>query len=162
LAERGLVALAELPALAGADRGRVDATLAVAVAQGLALRGRAVAWAPDAWLQAKEAVLRAVAAHHRAEPLAAGMPAQLARAAVRGAGVTAQGEAALAALGADRGLLDALVRLGVLVRLPSGLFVGKDALDRAVASLRRAFPDGRPFTAADAKQAMATTRKTAI
>jgi selenocysteine-specific elongation factor len=239
LAERGLVALAELPALAGADRGRVDATLAAAVAQGLALRGRAVAWAPDAWLQAKEAVLRAVAAHHRAEPLAAGMPAQLARAAVRpagraqgggtagprgaaagapsrdgslwpaagaeavdalvaegrlvaegpvvrlpehglrldpgqlavrarveaavaGAGVTAQGEAALAALGADRGLLDALVRLGVLVRLPSGLFVGKDALDRAVASLRRAFPDGRPFTAADAKQAMATTRKTAI
>jgi selenocysteine-specific elongation factor len=238
LAERGLVALADLPALAGADRGRVDAALAAAVAQGQALRGRAVAWAPDAWRQAKEAVMRAVAAHHRAEPLAAGMPAQLARAAVwragggvddrrrapagpqRGgagppsvrhvagaeavdalvaegrlvaegpvvrlpehglrldpgqlavrarveaavtaAGVAAHTEGALATLGADRGLLDALVRLGVLVRLPSGLYLGKDALDRAVAGLRRAFPDGRPFTAADAKQAMGTTRKTAI
>jgi selenocysteine-specific elongation factor len=224
VAERGLVALADLPALAGADRGRVDAALAAAVVQGQALRGRAFAWAPDAWRQAKEAVLRAVAAHHRAEPLAAGMPAQLARAAVwraggggppsnsarhvagaeavdalvaegrlvaegpvvrlpghglrldpgqqevrarveavvAEAGVAAHTEAALAALGADRGLLDALVRLGVLVRLASGLFVGKDALDQALAGLRGAFPDGRAFTAADAKQAMGTTRKTAI
>jgi selenocysteine-specific elongation factor len=246
LAERGLVAMADLPALAGADRGHLDAELAAAVAQGLALRGGAVAWAPGAWLRAREAVLRAVAAHHRAEPLAAGMPAQLARAAVRPqgrapgggavagrpagprgagpgapgrdgagslwaaagaeavdalvadgqlvaegpvvrlpehgvrldpaqlavrarveaalaeAGVAAHSDAALAALGADRGLLDALVRLGVLVRLSSGLHLGGDAFDQAVASLRRAFPDGRTFTAADAKQAMGTTRKTAI
>ena len=246
LAERGLVALADLPALAGASGGQVDAALTAAVEQGLALRGRAVAWAPEAWLRAEKAVLRAVAAHHRAEPLAAGMPAQLARAAAlpaggghragegrggrpdprdegpgaprRGgagalraaagaeavdalvaagdlvgdgpvlrlpehgvrldpaqqavrarveavlaeAGVSVQSESALTALGADRGLLDALVRLGVLVRVGSGLHLGKDALDQAVASLRRAFPDGRTFTAAEAKQAMRTTRKTAI
>ncbi len=225
LAERGLVALVDLPAVAGASDGQVDAALAAAVERRLALRGRAVAWAPETWRQAREAVLRAVAAHHRAEPLAAGMPAQLARAAARPAGggnrdgaaatwaaagaevvdalvaagdlaadgpvvrlpehgvrldpaqravrarveatlaeagVNVQSEAALGALGADRRLLDALVRLGVLVRVGSGLHLGKDALDQAVASLRRAFPDGRSFTAADAKQAMGTTRKTAI
>ncbi|HEX6675901.1 MAG TPA: selenocysteine-specific translation elongation factor [Actinomycetes bacterium] len=225
LAERGLVALADLPALAGASGSQVDAALTAAVERGLALRGRAVGWAPETWQQASEAVLRAVAAHHRAEPLAAGMPAQLARAAARPAGggnrdgaaaawatagaevvdalvaagdlvadgpvarlpdhgvrldpaqqavrarveatvaeagVNVQSEAALGALGADRRLLDALVRLGVLVRVGAGLHLGKDALDRAVASLRQAFPDGRSFTAADAKQAMGTTRKTAI
>jgi selenocysteine-specific elongation factor len=238
LAERGLVALAELPALAGASGGQVDAALGAAVEQGLALRGRALAWAPQAWRQAEAGVLRAVAAHHRAEPLAAGMPAQLARAAARAAGggrradpraggaltarhdgagalwaaagaeavdalvaagelvadgpvvrlpehgvrldpaqravrarveaalaeagVSVQSEAALAALGADRGLLDALVRLGVLVRVAPGLYLGRDALDQAVAGLRGAFPDGRSFTASDAKQAMGTTRKTAI
>jgi selenocysteine-specific elongation factor len=254
LAERGLVALAALPALAGAGGDRLGAALAAAVEQGLALRGRAVAWAPDAWHQAREAVLRAVAAHHQAEPLAAGMPVQLARAAVwragselgrnrapaglrsdegatreagassgggppsvsvtqalwaaagaeavdalvaagqlvaegpvvrlpdhgvrldaaqravrarveaavAEAGVTVKSDAELAALGADRRLLDVLVRLGVLVRVAPGLHLGRDALDQAVGSLRHAFPDGRSFTATDAKQAMGTTRKTAI
>jgi selenocysteine-specific elongation factor len=77
-------------------------------------------------------------------------------------GVTGLSEAALAQLGADRRLLAALVRLGVLVPVGAGLHLGRDALDQAVASLRAAFPDGRTFTATEAKQAMATTRKTAI
>jgi selenocysteine-specific elongation factor len=246
LAERSLVAMADLPALAAASRGQVDGMLDAAAEQGQAQRGRAVAWAPSAWHRAKESVLAAVAAHHRAEPLAPGMPAQLARAAARpgsarrpagpagdggragprgqgpgvaldhreavwaagGAevvdalvaagqlvsdgpvvrlpehgvrldpaqqavrarvedalaegGVTGLSEAALAQLGADRRLLAALVRLGVLVPVGAGLHLGRDALDQAVASLRAAFPDGRAFSATEAKQAMGTTRKTAI
>jgi selenocysteine-specific elongation factor len=246
LAERSLVALADLPALAAASRGQADGMLDAAAEQGQARRGRAVAWAPAAWRKAKESVLAAVAAHHRAEPLAPGMPAQLARAAAHpgsagrlaratGAGgragthrqrpgvaldnqeavwtaggaeavdalvaagqlvadgpvvrlpehgvrldpaqqavrariedalaeggVTGFSEADLAQLGADRRLLAALVRLGVLVPLGAGLHLGRDALDQAVASLRAAFPDGRTFSATEAKQAMGTTRKTAI
>jgi selenocysteine-specific elongation factor len=246
LAERSLVAMADLPALAAASRGQADGMLDAAAEQGQAQRGRAVAWAPSAWRRAKESVLAAVAAHHRAEPLAPGMPAQLARAAARpgsarrlarpagdggragprgqgpgvaldhqesvwdagGAevvdalvasgqlvadgpvvrlpehgvrldpaqqavrarvedalaegGVTGLSEAALAQLGADRRLLAALVRLGVLVPVGAGLHLGRDALDQAVASLRAAFPDGRTFSATEAKQAMGTTRKTAI
>jgi selenocysteine-specific elongation factor len=246
LAERSLVAMADLPALAAASRGQADGMLDAAAEQGQAQRGRAVAWAPSAWRRAKESVLAAVAAHHRAEPLAPGMPAQLARAAARpgsarrlarpagdggragphgqgpgvaldhqegvwaagGAevvdalvasgqlvadgpvvrlpehgvrldpaqqavrarvedalaegGVTGLSEAALAQLGADRRLLAALVRLGVLVPVGAGLYLGRDALDQAVASLRAAFPDGRTFSATEAKQAMGTTRKTAI
>jgi selenocysteine-specific elongation factor len=246
LAERSLVAMADLPALAAASRGQADGMLDAAAEQGQAQRGRAVAWAPSAWRRAKESVLAAVAAHHRAEPLAPGMPAQLARAAARpgsarrltrpagdggragphgqgpgvaldhqeavwaagGAevvdalvaagqlvadgpvirlpehgvrldpaqqavrarvedalaegGVTGLSEADLAQLGADRRLLAALVRLGVLVPVGAGLHLGRDALDQAVASLRAAFPDGRTFSATEAKQAMGTTRKTAI
>ena len=250
LAERSLVAMADLPALAAVGREQADGMLDAAAEQGQARRGRAVAWAPAAWRQAKESVLAAVAAHHRAEPLAPGMPAQLARAAARPAGtrrrsrpagdggrasppgaahgqgpdgvagiqetvwaaggaeavdalvaagqlvadgpvvrlpehgvrldpaqqavrarvedalaaggVTGLSEAALAQLGADRRLLAALVRLGVLVPVGAGLHLGRDAFDQAVASLRAAFPDGRTFSATEAKQAMGTTRKTAI
>jgi selenocysteine-specific elongation factor len=247
LAERSLVAVADLPALAAASREEADRQLDAAAAQGQAWRGRAVAWAPAVWRQARQSVLAAVAAHHRAEPLAPGMPAQLARAAARPAGgrrpggdggrggppgaahgqgpggaagnqepvwaaggaeavdalvaagelvaegpvvrlpehgvrldpaqqavrarvedalaeggVTGLSEAALAQLGADRRLLAALVRLGVLVPVGAGLHLGRDAFDQAVASLRAAFPGGRTFSATEAKQAMGTTRKTAI
>jgi selenocysteine-specific elongation factor len=236
LAERSLVALADLPALVAAGREQADAMLAAAAEQGQARRGRAVAWAPSAWRQAKESVLAAVAAHHRAEPLAPGMPVQHARAAARrparpagdgarpgppggaagqeavwaaggaealdalvaagqlvadgpvvrlpehgvrldpaqqavrarvqdalaAGGVAGLSEAALGQLGVDRRLLAALVRLGVLVPIGAGLYLGRDAFDQAVASLRAAFPGGRAFSATEAKQAMGTTRKTAI
>jgi selenocysteine-specific elongation factor len=246
LAERSLVAVADLPVLAAASREEADAQLDAAAGQGQAWRGRAVAWAPAVWRQARESVLAAVAAHHRAEPLAPGMPAQLARAAARPAstrrlarpegdggrggpsgtgpggatgsqepvwaaggaeavdalvaagqlvadgpvvrlpehgvrldpaqravrarveealaagGVAGLSEADLVRLGADRRLRAALVRLGVLVPVGAGLHLGRDAFDQAVASLRAAFPGGRTFSATEAKQAMGTTRKTAI
>ena len=77
-------------------------------------------------------------------------------------GTTVLGEADLARLGADRRLIAVLVRQGVLVPMVPGLYLGSTALKLAVATLRRAFPDGRSFTAAEAKQALGTTRRTAI
>jgi len=226
LAERGLASRGELPALAGAGEPALAAQLAAAAEDGRLVRGRAVAWAPEAWQRARQDVLEAVAAHHRAEPLVPGMPAELARLAARGAaparalggaeaawkaggaevvealvasgrlvvdgpavrlpghgvrldpgqravraaveaalaagGVTVLSDDQLAALGADRRMLAALVRLGVLVNVGPGLHVGAEALTQAVGSLRRTFPGDRPFTAAEAKEAMGTTRKTAI
>jgi selenocysteine-specific elongation factor len=225
LAERGLAGRGELPALAGAGAAALAGQLAAAAGAGRAVPGRAVAWAPEAWERAGAAVLEAVAAHHRAEPLAPGLPAEMARLAAREAaparafpgaeaawkaggaeavealaasgrlvvegpavrlpghgvqldpgqqavrarvetalagGVTALSDAQLAALGADRRMLAALARLGVLVTIGPGLHVGAEALARAVGSLRAAFPRDRPFTAAEAKEAMGTTRRTAI
>jgi len=83
-------------------------------------------------------------------------------AAVSDAGVGMLNEAELAALGADRRLLAVLVRLGVLVSLAPGRYLGSAALDQAVHRLRRAFPEERPFSASEAKEALGTTRKTAI
>ncbi len=77
-------------------------------------------------------------------------------------GISVLGEADLARLGADRRLTAALVRQGVLVAVAPGLYLGGGVLERAVATLRRAFQDGRTFTAAEAKEALGTTRKTAI
>jgi selenocysteine-specific elongation factor len=77
-------------------------------------------------------------------------------------GVTVIGEQDLARLGANRPLIAVLARQSVLVAVAPGLYLGGDVLDRAVATLRRAFPDGRAFTAAEAKEALGTTRKTAI
>lgn len=77
-------------------------------------------------------------------------------------GIAVLGEADLARLGADRPLIAALVRQGVLVAVASGLYLGSGVLEQAVETLRRAFPDGRGFTAAEAKEALGTTRKTAI
>ncbi len=226
LAERGLAGRVELPYLAGAGETALAVQLAVAAERGRAVPGRAVTWAPEAWQQAKQAVLEAVAAHHRAEPLAPGMPAELARLAARGAaparqlpgaeaawkaggaevvealvasgelvvdgpvvrlpghgvqldpgqravraaveaalaagGVTVLNDDQLAGLGADRRMLVALGRLGVLVAIGPGLHMGAETLAQAVASLREAFPGDRPFTATEAKQAMGTTRRTAI
>jgi len=77
-------------------------------------------------------------------------------------GTAVLSEADLARLGADRRLTAALVRQGVLVTVASGLHLGGGVLEQAVATLHRAFPDGRTFTAAEAKEALGTTRKTAI
>ena len=78
----------------------------------------------------------------------------------RGSGCWAT--AALAELGADRKATALLVRLGVLVAVAPGGYLGHSALEAAVATLRRSFPDGRPFAATEAKEALGTTRRTAI
>jgi selenocysteine-specific elongation factor len=221
LAEREVVPLAELPLLAGVGPDELAAPLAAATGAGRAVRSRTLAWTAGAFQNAKAAVVDAVERHHRAEPLAAGLPAQAARAAalhpggrpslppgaagaevvealvaegrlvadgpavrlpghgvrldpaqqavrerVEGAvaagGVEVLTEAALAELGADRRMTAVLVRLGVLVAIEPGLYLGRSTLERAVGELRRAFPGGRRFAATEAKEALGTTRRTAI
>jgi selenocysteine-specific elongation factor len=83
-------------------------------------------------------------------------------AALAEAGVGLLGDAALAELGADRKATALLVRLGVLVAVAPGGYLGRSTLEAAVATLRRSFPDGRPFAATEAKEALGTTRRTAI
>ena len=83
-------------------------------------------------------------------------------AALAEAGVGLLGDPALAELGADRKATALLVRLGVLVAVAPGGYLGHSALEAAVATLRRSFPDGRPFAATEAKEALGTTRRTAI
>jgi selenocysteine-specific elongation factor len=83
-------------------------------------------------------------------------------AALAEAGVGLLGDAALAELGADRRSTALLVRLGVLVAVAPGGYLGRSTLEAAVATLRRSFPDGRPFAATEAKEALGTTRRTAI
>jgi selenocysteine-specific elongation factor len=78
------------------------------------------------------------------------------------AGVNLLGDAALAELGADRGATALLVRTGVLVAVGPAGYLGRSALEGAVETLRRRFPDGRPFAATEAKEALGTTRRTAI
>jgi selenocysteine-specific elongation factor len=78
------------------------------------------------------------------------------------AGVGLLGEAALAELGADRKGTALLVRLGVLVSVAPGGYLGRSALEGAVETLRRSFPEGRSFAATEAKEALGTTRRTAI
>jgi selenocysteine-specific elongation factor len=82
-------------------------------------------------------------------------------AAVDEAGVGLLGDAALAELGADRKATALLVRLGVLVSIAPGGYLGRSTLEDAVATLRRSFPGGRPFAATEAKEALGT-RRTAI
>jgi selenocysteine-specific elongation factor len=83
-------------------------------------------------------------------------------AALAEAGVGLFGDTALAELGADRKATALLVRLGVLVAVAPGGYLGRSTLEAAVATLRRSFPDGRPFAATEAKEALGTTRRTAI
>jgi selenocysteine-specific elongation factor len=83
-------------------------------------------------------------------------------AAVAEAGIGLLGDTALAELGADRKATALLVRLGVLVAVAPGGYLGRSTLEAAVATLRRSFPDGRPFAATEAKEALGTTRRTAI
>ena len=83
-------------------------------------------------------------------------------AALAEAGVGLVSDAALAELGADRKATALLVRLGVLVAIAPGGYLGRSALEAAVATLRRSFPGGRPFAAGEAKEALGTTRRTAI
>jgi selenocysteine-specific elongation factor len=77
-------------------------------------------------------------------------------------GVRLLGDADLAELGADRKATALLVRLGVLVTIGPGRHLGRSTLEEAVATLRRSFPDGRQFAVTDAKEALGTTRRTAI
>jgi selenocysteine-specific elongation factor len=77
-------------------------------------------------------------------------------------GVEVLTDAALAELGADRRMTAVLVRLGVLVAIAPGLYLGRSTLERAVEELRRAFPGGRRFAATEAKEALGTTRRSAI
>jgi selenocysteine-specific elongation factor len=226
LAERGVVALADLPRLAGLAPERPLGALAAApIDRGTTpavprtppvVRSRTLAWTNEAWEAAAAAVLDAVEAHHRADPSSSGLPAQAARAAVHApagsgaagaevvealvaegglvadgpvlrrpghgvrldpaqralrarveaaleeAGVGLLSEAALAELGADRKATALLVRLGVLVAIAPGGWLGRPALEGAVATLRRSFPAGRPFSAGEAREALGTTRRTAI
>jgi selenocysteine-specific elongation factor len=78
------------------------------------------------------------------------------------AGVSLLSETALAELGADRKATALLVRLGVLVAVAPGGYLGRSTLEGAVATLRGAFPDGRLFAATEAREALGTTRRTAI
>jgi selenocysteine-specific elongation factor len=78
------------------------------------------------------------------------------------AGVSLLGETALRDLGADRKATALLVRLGVLVAVAPGGYLGRSTLEGAVATLRGAFPDGRLFAATEAREALGTTRRTAI
>jgi selenocysteine-specific elongation factor len=43
-----------------------------------------------------------------------------------------------------------------------GAYLGRSTLEEAVATLRGAFPDGRLFAASEAREALGTTRRTAI
>jgi selenocysteine-specific elongation factor len=209
LAERGLAALADLPWLASTSPAATAAALDRLVGDGHAVRTRSMAWSPARFAAARQGMLDAVAGHHQAEPLAPGLPAQVARHAVAGGGEILEGlvadgalvadgpvvhlpghgvrlspaqrrarravedeldaagvavltERDLAALGADRPLVAALVRLGVLAGLAPGVWIGSGALDRAIGLLRTEFADGRPFSAGEARAALATSRKTVI
>jgi selenocysteine-specific elongation factor len=95
------------------------------------------------------------------DPLQQAVRARVETAVAEG-GMAVLSEADLGRLGADRRLTAALVRQGVLVAVAPGLHLGGSILEQAVATLHRAFPDGRTFTAAEAKEALGTTRKTAI
>jgi len=220
LAERGVVALADLPRLAGLAPGRLPAALAGASV----VQSRTLAWTRDAREAAAAAVLAAVDRHHHNEPSSPGLPAQAARAAIarvgagpapgsawpgaagaevvealvaegglvadgpvlrrpghgvrldpaqralrarveaalEEAGVGLLSEATLRELGADRKATALLVRLGVLVAIAPGGWLGRGALEGAVATLRRSFPAGRPFSTSEAREALGTTRRTAI
>jgi selenocysteine-specific elongation factor len=220
LAERGVVALTDLPLLAGLAPAALPAALGPGSAEGqvgaAVVRSRTLAWTAEAWASARAAVLEAVERHHRCDPSAPGLPTQAARAAAQTpgrpaaagaevveallaegrlvadgptlrkpgqqvrldpaqralqarveaalaeAGVSLVGEAALAELGADRRATALLVRLGVLTAIAPGAYLARPVLEAAVETLRRAFPDGRPFAVTEAKEALGTTRRTAI
>ena len=209
LAERGSMAVAELPRLVGTSLEMVDRMLVAAVEAGRVLRSRTLAWSPAAREATQKAVLEAVERHHRDEPLAPGLPAQAARQVAPGAaevveallaagrlvldgpavrlpshgvrldprqeatrvrveavlaerGVAVLSDSDLAELGADRRLVAALTRQGTLAPVAPGLYLGKQVLDEAVATLRRSFPDGMDFTASEARATLGTTRKTVI
>ena len=112
-------------------------------------------------LQLDRAELRLPGHEVRLDPAQEAVRAKV-EAATGGSGISVLTEAELASLGADRRLLAALLRQEVLVALAPGRYLGRAALDQAIRRLREAFPPGRPFTASQAKEALGTTRKTAI
>jgi selenocysteine-specific elongation factor len=133
-------------------RPRWPASAGTEVVEGLLADGR---------LQADGPTLRRPGHGVRLDPAQRALRARV-EAALAEAGVGLLGDAALAELGADRKATALLVRLGVLVAVAPGGYLGRSALEAAVATLRRSFPDGRPFAATEAKEALATTRRTAI
>jgi selenocysteine-specific elongation factor len=133
-------------------RPRWPASAGTEVVEGLLADGRLAADGPT---------LRRPGHGVRLDPAQRALRARV-EAALAEAGVGLLGDAALAELGADRKATALLVRLGVLVAVAPGGYLGRSALEAAVATLRRSFPDGRPFAATEAKEALATTRRTAI
>ena len=115
----------------------------------------------DGRLVADGPILRRPGHGVRLDPAQRALRARV-EAALAEAGVGLLGDAALAELGADRKATALLVRLGVLVAVAPGGYLGRSTLEAAVATLRRGFPDGRPFAATEAKEALGTTRRTAI
>jgi selenocysteine-specific elongation factor len=128
------------------------ATAGAEVVEALVAEGRLVADGP---------ALRKPDQQVRLDPAQRALQARV-QAALADAGVSLVGEAALAELGADRRTTALLVRLGVLTAIAPGSYLASPALDTAVETLRRAFPDGRPFAVTEAKEALGTTRRTAI
>jgi selenocysteine-specific elongation factor len=122
------------------------------VVEALVAEGRLVADGP---------VVRLPGHAERLDPAQLALRERVERAAGE-AGVGLLGEAALAELGADRKATALLVRMGVLVAVTPGGYIGRSALEGAVETLRRSFPGGRPFAASEAKEALGTTRRTAI
>jgi selenocysteine-specific elongation factor len=135
------VAAAAGPAAAGAE-----------VVEALVADGRLVSDGPD---------LRTPGHGVRLDPEQRALQARV-EATLGAGGVSLVGEAALAELGVDRRMTAVLVRLGVLVAVAPGSYLGRSTLDTAVEALRRSFPDGRLFAATEAKEALGTTRRTAI
>jgi selenocysteine-specific elongation factor len=115
----------------------------------------------DGTLVADGPVVRLPGRGVRLDPAAAKVRAAVEQALAE-AGTSVLSGQELAALGADRALVAALERLGVLVRVAPGAWLGAAALTGAVERLRAAYGDGRPFTAGEAKTLLATTRRTAI
>ena len=142
------------PGRPAADPGRPawPAAAGNEVVEALAAAGRLVADGP---------VVRLPGHAERLDPAQLALRERVERAAGE-AGVELLGDAALAELGADRKATALLVRMGVLVAVGPGGYLGRSALQGAVETLRRSFPDGRPFAATEAKEALGTTRRTAI
>jgi len=143
------VQVARAEAAAGTAR---PVAAGVEVVEALVAEGRLVADGP---------VLRRPGHGVRLDPAQQALRARV-EAALEAAGVGLLSEADLRELGADRGATALLVRLGVLVAIAPGGWLGRAALEGAVATLRRAFGDGRPFSAGQAREALGTTRRTAI
>jgi selenocysteine-specific elongation factor len=146
------VGLAAQAARAAARAPGWPAAVGTEVVEALVADGRLVADGP---------ALRLPGHGVRLDPAQRALKARV-EAALDEAGVGLLGEAALAELGADRKATALLVRLGVLVPIASGGYLGRSTLEEAVATLRRRFPGGRRFAATEAKEALGTTRRTVI
>jgi selenocysteine-specific elongation factor len=148
----GLPAQSARAAVAAGPGAGWPAAAGAEVVEALVAGGRLVADGP---------ALRLPGHQVRLDPAQRALQARVEQA-LSAAGVSLVTDATLAELGADRRMTAALVRLGVLVAVAPGSYLGRATLDRAVATLRHAFPDGRPFAATEAKEALGTTRRTAI
>ena len=150
--EIGRPRLSTAPPAAAPPAAAVPAATGNEVLEALVADGRLVAHGPAVHLPGHA---------ERLDPAQRALVDRVERAA-GAAGVELLGEAALAELGADRKATALLVRIGVLVSVGPGGYLGRSALERAVETLRRRFPDGRLFAATEAKEALGTTRRTAI
>jgi selenocysteine-specific elongation factor len=147
----------------GPDRSAASGRVAAAWAGWPAAAGTEVveALVADGRLVADGSTLRSPGHGVRLDPAQRALVDRVG-AAVGEAGVGLLGEAALRELGADRKATALLVRLGVLVAVAPSGYLGSSTLEAAVATLRRSFPAGRPFAATEAREALGTTRRTAI